>query len=133
MKRLKNILILSFLFLFATETFGVYKFVHFCGEEKTAESFYIEKNDCCCGDDEDESDDCCTDQTAVIQLKEETSLVSAGFLKTPDNIATELFYDPTEKTEFASQSWFSTISKVVYQHSLYSKPPLLIKHCIFLI
>jgi hypothetical protein len=133
MRRLKNIFILSFLFLFATETFGVYKFVHFCGNEKTSESFYIEKNSCCCGDDEDESDDCCTDETAIIQLKEENSIISSKHIQTPDDIATDLFYQPVDKTNHLTQSSFSTVSKSVYQHSLFHKPPFQVRYCVFLI
>jgi hypothetical protein len=133
MQRVKNILIIAFLVLFTTETFGVYKFVHFCGNEKTSESFYIEKKSCCCSGDEDEADDCCTDQTAVIQLKEENSIVSFTHLKTPDDIAIDLFYQPIDKTISSEQSVFSTVSKSVYQHSLYSKPPSQVRYCVFLI
>lgn len=124
---------MTFLVLFTTETFGVYKFVHFCGSEKTSESFYIKKDACCCGDDEDESDDCCTNETAVIQLKEENSIVSFKHVKTPDDIATELFHHPVDKTDRIAGPSFSIVSKSAYQHSLYSKPPLQVRYCVFLI
>lgn len=83
MLKLKKIASLVFLLLFVTETFGIYKYVHFCGSEKTSESFFIEKKDCCC--DDAEEDDCCTDETSVIQLQKEDAISPSALTKSPEN------------------------------------------------
>ena len=132
-KGYKKILIQLFFLLFVTETFGIYKYVHFCGTEKTSESFFIEKNSCVCGDDEDEADDCCTDQTAVIQFKEENTLTPNKTVKSPDNVPVNLFYE----TRFSDLVFSKLVEKSVTENTKYlisdSHAPLIIRHCSLLI
>lgn len=57
------------LMLFVSETFGVSRYVHFCGGEITSDSYIIEHKNCCC-DDEQESaamSDCCKDEVKIVQ------------------------------------------------------------------
>ncbi|HEY1038787.1 MAG TPA: hypothetical protein VGF30_05240 [Bacteroidia bacterium] len=132
MKGYKKILIQLFFVLFVTETFGIYKYIHFCGSEKTAESFFIEKNSCCCGDDVDENDDCCTDETAVIQLKEDvTSLPKTT--QSPDDIPVHLFYENTFAGIDLLVSAKKNTSAIRESVLSDSHTPLIIKHRVLLI
>ncbi len=133
MKGYKKILIQLFFLLFVTETFGIYKFVHFCGSEKTSESFFIAKNDCCCGDDEDEMDGCCTDETAIIQLKEDNTLVSNKTIKTPDDVPVVLFYENSTSELLVSKMVEKAASEISESESSGSHTPLIIQHCSLLI
>lgn len=128
MKGYKKILIQLFFLLFVTETFGIYKFVHFCGSEKTSESFFISKNDCCCGDDEDEMDGCCTDETAIIQLKEDNTLVTKDFVKSPENTSFDLFYETSTSEQFTAKSLEKAASEIIESESSGSHTPLIIKY-----
>ncbi len=128
MKGYKRILIQLFFLLFVTETFGIYKFAHFCGSEKTSESFFIAKNDCCCGDDADEMDDCCKDETAIIQLKEDNVLITSKTVKNPDNFPLILFYENSTSELLISKRVEKAVSEISESENSGSHPPLIIQH-----
>ena len=128
MKGYKRILIQLFFLLFVTETFGIHKYVHFCGSEKTSESFFIAKNDCCCGEEEDEMDGCCTNETAIIQLKENNTLVTNDFAKSPGKTSFNLFYEAATPELLASKLEEKAVSEIIESESSGSHQPLVIQY-----
>ena len=129
MKPLKKIvsLIIAFNLLFSVA--GVAKYVHYCGDEFFASSYFT-KTTCCCGD-EDEEDGCCKNEVTVMQLKndcvsaEKSSLVKPTITATIFILNTVLF-----KATVATDNNAGLFLKADHK---YHSPPLYLKNRVFLI
>lgn len=63
-----KILSVLLLLLIVTESFGISRYEHFCGDEITSESYFIQDKDCCCDEEEEAAamSDCCKDEVKVV-------------------------------------------------------------------
>ena len=136
MKVFHKIIATILLFLFATETFGVYRYVHFCGGEPTSESYFVQEKECCCDDVSGEStemDDCCKDEVKVVQIDDRIIAPVTKNVNTPkalDIIAFHLVY-----SEIAFYKLPLTLfSKTQEDYKFYdSSPPIRHLVCSYLI
>ncbi len=65
---------LSALLLVVTlfSSFGISKFIHYCGDEISSESFFLKDNDACgCDEEKEATEDCCTDEAQYAQSLQE--------------------------------------------------------------
>lgn len=135
MKVFHRILALLLFVVLSTETFGVYRYVHFCGGDPTSESYFIQKKDCCCEDDAEEADmdDCCKDEVKVVQIDSKTTAPVSDNVSTPKVVSFAIFRLPY--TEFALNDFFiTTFSKVNHDYQFYdSSPPIRHLVCSYLI
>lgn len=77
------------LVLFLGANTGIYKFLHYCGEELSSES-YINTDNCGC-EDEDEQNGCCKDDFKVMQFQGFAPIIKSADFPFPVSLDYSLF------------------------------------------
>ena len=134
-KIFRKIIASVLLLLFATETFGVYRYVHFCGGDPTSESYFIQKKDCCCdaAAEEAEMDDCCKDEIKIAQIDSNITAPVSNHVNSPKAISIAIFYLLSAETVFNTSST-TCFFKVQENYQFYdSSPPIRHLVCSYLI
>lgn len=114
MKVFHKLIAFVLLLLFATESFGISRYAHFCGGEVTSETYFIQKKECCCDEAEEaEMDiDCCKDEIKVVQNVNDQVLPVENLIDAPNinfvtiffSIYSDSFIAPLMNSTFAKDS-----------------------------
>lgn len=134
MKVFHKILSVFLLLLIVTESFGISRYAHFCGDEITSESYFIENKDCCCEEEEEAAatSDCCKDEIKVLVNSANDALPilkSTGVPKI-DFVSVFKLNDLIVKSDKVVSTFFNNSSS----HSFFdSSPPIRELVCCFII